>query len=983
MRKKGYLLTALILFVFIVGAFALGAFDKKKEFHTPDYYEVHARSMFKANQWEEGKKMVDDGMEYYPNASGLNELQGRYYYQYRRDYDKARYYLVRSVRENPENVTAKQMLVNVEEETGNYSSAICYVNELLEINPYWQGLWRKKIGLFRKQKNHVEADRLLKRLHQIYPNDSLVRNEYAYSLEENYIRLRKEGNSGAAVASLYDLIEVMPNNEAYYLDLSNLLLQGGNVEEALEVTGKGVSKLPQSSNLVMKRAGILAGEGRYQEAITFVQSRMRYNRSARLARFNNALLAEAANAAKLNDPYVLYGRLYEKSGSDEALDYLISTSMLRGYDEDALLYLSEAKKRRGEQTSLLYKEYIVYKRMGNTSKAYSLLSTLAEMNPTDQGLADELALNRLHQADNLMTDGFYAEALPYLKAAVQNCYDSELKASAMGKAYSCNYELKKYDVAMEMLDSLHLIYPDDDTYYVKKADILHRQDNTEGALAVLDSALRDTTKLEMRAVYASAYEEMAIPYIKGMIEEGASGYAFDASVKLLDLNPSSIEGLQYAMTTADLLGRYDEYDRYVAKARSIYPEETVYVVKQAASYNRAEEYDRSIDMIRPWLNDYPDNQGLVGAFSESSEKLAYQLIKDHKADSALVVTDRALLFDDMNRSLLLAKGIAFESLKQYDSAYYYQCRYIPGITEAADFTRHLNGLQSKTYNNEVVAEYLQGRYGEADVITAVGTLAYTYHNEKNSYTGRINYAGRDGSAVGNDPEDQVPGGQGIQIQAEWEHRFSPRWLTTLSVAWANKYFPKVMADAKVSYEFKNDWTLDVHANYRRISTYSKNYRWSDDESQAWLFDGWNRYDRSLITVGAGVSKTYDQLYVNGKVDGFLLSSKVYFNASAQLKYFLLEDGRTSVTVTGGLGTAPEANMIDYAMPATFDKLNTMVGLGGMYMFNKHLSLGVMGTWHTFYSQLNQRYGVPGNSYEQIETKYRNLYNVHLQLHVYF
>ena len=62
----------------------------------------------------------------------------------KRDYDKARYYLVRAVRENPENVTAKQMLVNVEEESGNYSSAICYVNELLEINPYWQGLWRQK-----------------------------------------------------------------------------------------------------------------------------------------------------------------------------------------------------------------------------------------------------------------------------------------------------------------------------------------------------------------------------------------------------------------------------------------------------------------------------------------------------------------------------------------------------------------------------------------------------------------------------------------------------------------------------------------------------------------------------------------------------------------------------------------------------------------------------------------------------------------------
>lgn len=45
----------------------------------------------------------------------------------------------------------------------------------------------------------------------------------------------------------------------------------------------------------------------------------------------------------MNDPYLLYGRLYEKTASDEALDYLISTSILRGYDEDALSYLAEAK----------------------------------------------------------------------------------------------------------------------------------------------------------------------------------------------------------------------------------------------------------------------------------------------------------------------------------------------------------------------------------------------------------------------------------------------------------------------------------------------------------------------------------------------------------------------------------------------------------------------------------------------------------------
>ena len=37
------------------------------------------------------------------------------------------------------------------------------------------------------------------------------------------------------------------------MDLVNLLLQQGNVEEALEVSGKGVSRMPYSSNLIMKK----------------------------------------------------------------------------------------------------------------------------------------------------------------------------------------------------------------------------------------------------------------------------------------------------------------------------------------------------------------------------------------------------------------------------------------------------------------------------------------------------------------------------------------------------------------------------------------------------------------------------------------------------------------------------------------------------------------------------------------------------------
>lgn len=985
MKKWGCLLSWIILILFVSGVYAVnGLFSE--DIKSPDYYAVNVRAMFKRGQWEEGKRLLDEGLRYYTETNDLNELNGQYYYHHK-DYDNARYYLIVACRDNPENVTAKHLLVKVEEETENYSSAICYINELLEINPYWKGLWRKKIGLFRLQDNHVEADRLLKRLHQIYPNDSTVQRDYVGSLEEKFLRERKAGNRNAVITSLYDLTEAMPDNEEYYIALSNLLLQDGNVEEALQVSGRGVSNMPRSSQLIIKKASILAGEGRYQEALAFVKARMRYNRSATLGRFYNSLLAEAANAAKMNDPYVLHGQLYATTGSSEALDYMLNTSITRGYNEDALYYLAEAKRRRGETPSLLYKEYMVYKRMGNVNKAYSLLNTLAAIDSTNTDIADELALNRLQQAGNLISDGLYSEALPYVKAAARHSYDPDITASALNREYACYYEMRRYDEALAALDSMYAVDPDDMGYFIRKSDILNRQGHAMEALDMLDSLMSDSIDMELRPVYVSAYEEIAVPYIKGLIEEGASFLALSESSRLLAHNPSSVEGLQYAIGMSDLLGRHETYDYYVDLARSIYPERTDFIVKKAVSYSRNGEYERVVDMLHPWLEKYPHNEGIVGAYAENSELLAYQLIKAHQPDSAIAVVDSALVFDAENEALLMAKGVAYESMHEYDSAYHYQLKYTPGAEEAASFKRHLDGLESRSFKNEISAEYLQGRYGEADVLTSVATLSYTRELKNDDLlSARFNYAGRDGSAAGEDPEDQVPGGVGVQMQASWTHAISSKWSLSLTGGIASKYFPKFMAEAKLEHYFDRDVTADVHAGYRRISTYSKAYRWDyvpETGEGAWAFDGWDEYNTNFFSLGVGATKYWERVALGGKVDGFFTASKLYVNASAQFKYYPLDDGRTSIIVTGSAGMAPEANMIDNAMPGTFDKLNTSVGLGGIYMINKHLSAGLMGTWNTFYSQLNERDGGSMDFTETITTRYRNLYNIHLQLYVHF
>lgn len=407
MRKFSIFLSLLLAVTFTVVVLGADGFQRDNDIHTPDYYEHTVRKAFKRGDWNGGKRLLDEGMERYPEVSGLNELAGSFYL-HRQQFDDARYYLVRSLRDNNENVLAKQMLVDVEEKTKNYSSAICYVNELLQVNPYWKGLWRRKIALFRKQGNHQEADRLLRRLCQIYPNDSTLRHDLAGRLEEQYLHDRKKGNKSATIASLRELIEQNPKNEEYYLSLSNLLLQEGKRSDAIDIADRGVQNIPGSTALIIKKASILAEENRYPEAMAFVKLCMKRNHNGKLSSFFNSLQLDAARMEANQDPYVLYGKVFEQSKSDESLNYLLNTSMSRGYYEDALYYIGQARKRKGDTPDLLYKAYVVNKRMGNERAANGLLTRLYERSPQNEEVADALSRLRLDQARRLMDDGAYA-----------------------------------------------------------------------------------------------------------------------------------------------------------------------------------------------------------------------------------------------------------------------------------------------------------------------------------------------------------------------------------------------------------------------------------------------------------------------------------------------------------------------------------------------------------------------------------------------
>ena len=121
--------------------------------------------------------------------------------------------------------------------------------------------------------------------------------------------------------------------------------------------------------------------------------------------------------------------------------------------------------------------------------------------------------------------------------------------------------------------------------------------------------------------------------------------------------------------------------------------------------------------------------------------------------------------------------------------------------------------------NEIGLEYLQSRYGDEDAIQSVATLQYSRKQPGNTYTGRVNYAGRNGEReedINANATSFDGGGVGVQLQGEWIHKFPRDWQTMVNLAWSDRYFPAWMANASLTKFFRRDWEAEARVGYRRL-----------------------------------------------------------------------------------------------------------------------------------------------------------------------
>lgn len=947
-----------IFLVFFLFAAIPTMADRNTGITLPVEYYDKVQELFGEEQWQSGKKILDAGLKRYPDDSNLNALAGKYWL-HEEDYDKARFYLVKAVNANYNNVEAKQMLVTVEDVTGNYSSAICYINELLEVNPYWEGLWRKKIELYKKQGNTREATRLFKRLQQIYPNNDQIKDAYYYELEVEYEKQKQEGNLVAVGNTLRELVSIDPKNIDYQLALINHYYNAHLMEKAIEQASVALAENPGNITLLRKKVGILNENGQLSLAMARVQYFINsgYNTPEARALYNELLL-ETARQGHNNEPYTIYGKIFEKDKNNrEALDFLLRTAIMRGYHQDAIYYLKEAKRIYGiNNKKIRYMEYELYRSMGNDKQAISILSKLHEDFPDDYDIAFSLCTQKLALAETLANNGAYSEAIPELKYVVGAAVDVELTGAALNKLYSCYIATNKYEEAYDTYTYIKPLLTKNESMQ-KEAELLYGLGRKEDALQIYTDAIANSTDTIERKFYINGYEELAVPYIKDKMEKGEYGKAYSATVQLLDYLPSNYLGLLYAVNIAGQMNDNGSFDKYTALGREAYPNDPYFMIKQAAIYNRDGDSEKSVALLRGNIDNFTGNVDYINAYSGSCEMLALARAKDDKHAEAIQTIDDALRYNPNGKSLLYTKGVIYEQNHQYDSAFHYQKYYEPSPLELNEYMAKLKGLRYRSNKNRVDYEYMQARFSEQDVITSVASIGYERVGRRNIYSARLNYSGRNGSLFWNDEQeatDTDDGGTGYQLLLGFTREFNSKWTGNVSIGAGCSYFPKFIANVGATRYLNNDWYIDAGLGYRRLMG-----------------------DKNLCSFNAAANKVLEPFTLTAGGALVMYDSELFFNVQAKAKYAPIDDGRTSVTAAAGVGTAPELNIIDlYSISSSFSHMNTYVSLGGQYLITPNLSLGLLGIWNTLYDQKHLSDGT-------VATQYRNLYNGYVQIFISF
>lgn len=933
MRKR------LLMVIWILFSIA-GTHAQVSDMNNADELFERARQLGDNGRFDEALPLIQRAAKLTPKDIDVQEFLGKCHLELG-NYDRARYILRKAADAREFNYTALLYLTTIESLTGRHSSAICYINEMLEQTPYERGLWIRKMNLYREMGNHQEADRELKRLRQIFPDDQHIKDQYVYMLSQKAITNKKEGNYEDAKESFEEILKVEPGNEDTILMLANNELNhNGDHDQALKYVEQGLVHNPNSQALIEKKLGLLEAQGDYSNAISFLQVKQAYLPIDRYRELFVYFSSRAADFYEYEDPYILNKKLYAEDKSNiAALDYVIRESMARGYFIDAEYHLNQGLERFPNDKDLLAKRMELYRRTGNDMLYEKALVNMAARFPNDADIQYEYDLYRFNQGkDYVKEDRLYEAKVRFSELSRKR----EWKILSLEQLFNICMKQQKYDQANEHLSELKRLEPENKQHDIRESDLFIQLGNYPKAIQTTETLLLlDPDSERVNDVYRS--QQMA--YIADLMQKKK----YQTALRQLSLfsekatlpEQAYLYGVNAALAERNKNLALD----YAERGLTAYPDSNDLKLKTALLYAEARRHDEAYELLLPLHESYPNNDEVAAAlamityerarrwqargeygvaFRLYKESVGYDAAENPALDELIELykkrdQNRQAIFylnerikqQPFNHELLKAKSLVFENMKVYDSALYYQKLYKPDgdylREQKEDKILYLTRLSAK---NEIIATYTRFDSDSTAYTNRLASFMYRRYTSRNVYGAGVNYVGR-------------TSGIGMQANLEWTHTWNEKTFSTANYFYGTDFFPIHKFTGTVFRYFDSDWTGEAGLQY----IYLQN-------------------EQLLYSAVGGASKFFDNFWVNGKVTLTSDFDDYFSNVLLRSRYFLNQ--RTDfITLLAATGSAPYDAQLDFQFNTFLDFVYTTVGAGYQDSFANYLSFGVYGYWYHF------------------------------------
>lgn len=400
---------------------------------------------------------------------------------------------------NPGNREALDKVIGLSMSRGAYREALAWINRGLKNNPNDQKLLSLKLGVLESDRKFSEAALLAEKLY--------AANRSSADLKSRYTALKIASGRDYLSQQQYDLalaefdkaLQADPQDTTALDMMANTYINQKDNIHALQVLDRALASYPDNSRFLLKKSGILAAMGQYDEAATI---------AAQLLRRSPADPKYAANLTELRltagrtlmqaEEYDMAARefravLAQSPDNIDALNYLINLQHAVGQPDSALLYANQALTYYPDNKELLLKKAGILTEMKRYNEANALSYQLMQRYPFT-------AKYRTAYIDGLLAAGtaYQRNNAPDSALAIYRQVLGLNRRDSLALLYSINLlsDKKEYDSALAYASQGIRFYPDNASFIQKRAVLLENKKLYAEAALAADSVTKLNHSME-------------------------------------------------------------------------------------------------------------------------------------------------------------------------------------------------------------------------------------------------------------------------------------------------------------------------------------------------------------------------------------------------------------------------------------------------------------------------------------------------------